>query len=60
MTTNGTIEQIQASHLTNQALAQRLLYLRQYNARERNAYLEEAAKRLVWDDVYTRHTEQLQ
>lgn len=57
--TNGSTEQIIASNMTNAALAQRLAMIveapRSFTRKERDAFLEAAATRLLWDDVYAKH-----
>jgi hypothetical protein len=59
--TNGTIEQSVANSLTNPALAQRLSMIeanrRAFTKKETDAFLAEAATRLLWADNYAKHTE---
>jgi hypothetical protein len=59
--TNGTIEQNVANSLTNAALAQRLHMIednrRAFKKAETDAFLAEAATRLLWADNYAKHTE---
>jgi hypothetical protein len=60
--TNGTVEEILASAMTNQALAQRLSVIRwsrrSFSKAQTDALLEEAAKRLRWPDTHAAHQEE--
>jgi hypothetical protein len=57
--TNGTAEQIWANGLTNKALGQNIASLRHnrrvFDKKTADALLEEAAKRLSWQDNYAKH-----
>ena len=59
MPTQGSLEQILAKAMTNQALAQRLDMIaanrRSIDKKATDAYLAEAANRLRWNDVYDKH-----
>lgn len=59
--TQGSTEQILARSLTNAALAVRCDQLayspRSYTREERDAFLNEAARRLRWPDAYVTHDE---
>ena len=60
MPTNGTTEQTLAKALTNVALAHRIEMIlanrRAFSKAQADAYLDEAAIRLRWRDVYVRHS----
>jgi hypothetical protein len=55
----GSIQENIANSLTNKALANRLEILRsnprRFSVAEKNSFLEEAARRLQWPDVYANH-----
>lgn len=61
MPTNGTAVQIMASALTNRALSIRIAALRDnrraYDKATTNALLDEAQRRLYWQDAYEKHAE---
>lgn len=61
MPTNGTAVQIMAGALTNRALSVRIAALRDnrraYDKATTNALLDEAQRRLYWQDAYAKHTE---
>lgn len=57
--TQGTTDQIAANALTNGALAERVQLIadfpRSFKREQRAALLEEAARRLRWEDAYLKH-----
>lgn len=59
MPKQGSPIQVEAASLNNKQLAQRLDMLadrpRALPAEERMAFLQEAAKRLLWPDTYDKH-----